>query len=87
MRLIDADKLIKGRVENDPVVIAAKCTPTAYDVDKIVEQLDQAGEQSVLVTLKAAFKVAGDIVKSGGIEEEKKDEWKEHFTSRFGRIE
>ena len=28
-----------------------------------------------------------DIVKSGGIAEEKKDEWKEHFTSRFGRIE
>lgn len=39
MRLIDADKLIKDRVENDPVVIAAKHTPTAYDVDKIVEKL------------------------------------------------
>lgn len=39
-RLIDADELIKGRVENDPVVIAAKCTPTAYDPDKVVEQLE-----------------------------------------------
>lgn len=41
MRLIDADELIKGRVENDPVVIAAKCTPTAYDPDKVVEQLEE----------------------------------------------
>ncbi len=39
MRLIDADELITGRVENDPVVIAAKCAPTAYDVDKVVEQI------------------------------------------------
>ena len=41
MRLIDEDELIKGRVENDPVVIAAKCTPTAYDPDKVVEQLEE----------------------------------------------
>lgn len=41
MRLIDEDELIKGRVENDPVVIAAKCTPTAYDQDKVVEQLEE----------------------------------------------
>lgn len=41
MRLIDADGLTEGRVENDPVVIAAKCAPTAYDVDKVVEQLEK----------------------------------------------
>ena len=41
MRLIDADVLVEGRVENDPVVIAAKCTPTAYDPDKIVVQLEE----------------------------------------------
>ena len=40
-RLIDEDELIKGRVENDPVVIAAKCAPTAYDPDKIVVQLEE----------------------------------------------
>ena len=40
-RLIDADELIKGRVENDPVVIAAKCALTAYDLDKVVEQLEK----------------------------------------------
>ena len=28
MRLIDADELIKDRVENDPVRIAAQCAPT-----------------------------------------------------------
>lgn len=39
MRLIDADKLIEDRVENDPVVIAAKCAPTAYDLDKVIERL------------------------------------------------
>lgn len=38
-RLIDESELIKGRVENDPVVIAVKCAPTAYDPDKIAEQL------------------------------------------------
>ena len=41
MRLIDADVLIEGRVENDPVVIAAKCAPTAYDPDKVVVQLEE----------------------------------------------
>lgn len=39
-RLIDEDELIKGRVENDPVVIAAKCTPTAYDPERVVDQLN-----------------------------------------------
>ena len=41
-RLIDEDELIKGRVENDPVVIAAKCAPTAFDPDRVVEQLKAA---------------------------------------------
>ena len=40
-RLIDADALIKGRVENDPVVIAVKCAPTAYDPDRVLEQLEE----------------------------------------------
>ena len=39
-RLIDENELVKGRVENDPVVIAAKCTPTAYNPDKVVDQLN-----------------------------------------------
>lgn len=40
MRLIDADKLIEDRVGNDPVVIAAKCAPTAYDLSKVLERLE-----------------------------------------------
>lgn len=34
MRLIDADELIKDRVENDPVRIAVKCAPTAFDKER-----------------------------------------------------
>lgn len=45
MRLIDADLLIEGRVENDPVVIAAKCAPTAYDPDKIISELQKKQEE------------------------------------------
>ena len=39
MRLIDADKLTKDRVENDPVRIAAECAPTAFDKEKVIEEL------------------------------------------------
>ena len=44
MRLIDADELIKDRVENDPVRIAAMCASTAYDVDNVVERLKKETE-------------------------------------------
>ena len=46
MRLIDADLLIEGRVENDPVVIAAKCAPTAYDPDKVVAELENLADKA-----------------------------------------
>ena len=39
MRLIDADELIEDRVENDPVRIAAECAPTAFDKEKVIEEL------------------------------------------------
>ena len=39
MRLIDTDELIKDRVENDPVRIAVKCAPTAFDKEKVIEEL------------------------------------------------
>lgn len=66
-RLIDEDELIKDRVENDPVVIAAKCAPTVYDPDKVVEQLDTyitklVGRNSAL------YKTVMQIVKGGGID-------------------
>lgn len=39
MRLIDADELIKDRVENDPVRIAVQCAPTVFDKEKVIEEL------------------------------------------------
>lgn len=46
MRLIDADGLTEGRVENDPVVIAAKCAPIAYDPDKVVAELEKLADKA-----------------------------------------
>lgn len=40
MRLTDADELIKDRVENDPVRIAAECAPTVFDKEKVIEDLN-----------------------------------------------
>lgn len=75
MRLIDEDELIKGRVENDPVVIAAKCTPTAYDLDKVVEQLEEERENVgfVKATMEVSAYIRGindaiKIVKGGGVD-------------------
>ena len=76
-RLIDEDELINGRVENDPVVIAAKCTPTAYDVDKVVGQLEDR-KSLMMETLKISeadidigriygMEKAIEIVKGGGV--------------------
>lgn len=79
MRLIDADGLTEGRVENDPVVIAAKCAPTAYDPDKIVEELDKLADKANDKILEAgglqlyydgyedAMRTAVEIVKGGGV--------------------
>ena len=39
MRLIDADELIKDRVENDPIRIAVECAPTAFDKEEVIEEL------------------------------------------------
>lgn len=82
MRLIDADGMTDGRVENDPVVIAAKCAPTAYDPDKVVEQLEElkslvpvnrilddiVNEKPKELGMLIAYRKAIEIVKGGGIE-------------------
>ena len=81
-RLIDEDELIKGRVENDLVVIAAKCTPTAYDPDQVVEQLEEVEKIMTSPVNKDCFgeecrtsdctvcliSKAIDIVKGGGVD-------------------
>lgn len=75
-RLIDEDELIKGRVENDAVVIAAKCTPTAYDPDKVVEQLEDYANEEMLYykgtpyekCIEVCIGKAIEIVKGGGVD-------------------
>lgn len=69
-RLIDENELIKGRVENDPVVIAAKCAPTAYDPDKVVEQLEKEFKKYYGENWnKAPYLVkAIEIVRGGGVD-------------------
>ena len=69
MRLIDADGMPEGRVENDPVVIAAKCAPTAYDPDRVVEQLEEACiSLSDYPGYTVDIEKAIEIVKGGGID-------------------
>ncbi len=108
MRLIDADK-IKQSVTNEmlkdelnsPVYCTLECViadidnqPTAYDVDKVVERLEEERNpmyraDGSLMSERRLIEIdkAVEIVKSGGIAEEKKTEWKKYFTRRFGRIE
>ena len=37
--LISRKALMEGRVENDPVRIAAMCAETAFDKEKVIEEL------------------------------------------------
>lgn len=68
MRLIDANELMKDRVENDPIRIAAMCAPTAYDVDKVVERLKKEFEKYYGNQWNEAPYLVNsiEIVKSGG---------------------
>ena len=78
MRLIDADELIKDRVENDPVVIAVKCAKTAFDKEKVVEELEGKAryylgiwrnfEWGQSLGKSEAYKEAAGIVEKGGVE-------------------
>ena len=65
MRLIDADELIKDRVENDPVRIAVQCAPTAFDKEKVIEELEDYLFEKYCV--EGDEKIA-EIVEKGGIE-------------------
>ena len=72
MRLIDADELIKDRVENDPVRIAVECAPTAFDKEKVIEELRGEIHLTVYDPMIAGRyikkKRAIEIVKKCGIE-------------------
>ena len=89
MRLIDADELIniiewnKGRNEDiaasvNSVINLIKSRPTAYNVDKVVEHLEEKLEQSyydgtrrngksIAYGENIAYQKAIDIVKAGGV--------------------
>lgn len=77
MRLIDADELIKDRVEHDPVRIAVQCAPTAFDKGKVIEELyrytaeecelHECGIRSEYCNV-CISKKAIEIVEKGGIE-------------------
>ena len=58
MRLIDADELIKGRVENDPVRIAVECAPTAFDKKSVTDDLEALEETESLNMNDAALAYA-----------------------------
>lgn len=81
MRLIDADELIKGRVENDPVRIAAMCAPTAFNKREAKWELIKARTVEAYKTDFAnrseaarsegrysAFSEAIRIIEKGGLE-------------------
>lgn len=72
MRLIDADELIKDRVENDPVRIAVKCAPTAFDKERVIEELKGEIELVVHKPMVAGRYIkksrAIEIVEKSGIE-------------------
>lgn len=63
MRLIDADELIKDRVENDPVRIAAECAPTAFDKEEVIDQLKEEG----CIIDDEAGNRAVEIIEKGGL--------------------
>ena len=67
-RLIDESELINGRVENDPVVIAAKCTPTAYNPDKVLELLEGFREEMEQFKCSGMLSDMIEVVKAGGVE-------------------
>ena len=76
MRLIDADKLLKdlfflyddnGFVKNEEsrkILITICEEPTAYDIDKVVDELEKLGSKRVGI-LKFLINKAIEIVKHG----------------------
>ena len=82
MRLIDADKMIekwnelsvRGRTEFDQVIMI---TSTAFDVDKVVKQLEELkewedvdGKAYYTMSEKQVINKASKIVRRGGIDEQ-----------------
>lgn len=71
MRLIDADELIKGRVENDPVWIAVECAPTAFDCEEMIKIIDCVNGEIAVGDKNALYWMAKleDMVRKAGSNE------------------
>lgn len=75
--LISRKALMEGRVENDPVRIAAMCAPTAFDKEKVIEQIKSLSAGIILNTnicddyaegyVRSAKDII-EIIEKGGIE-------------------
>lgn len=63
--LISRSELMQGRVENDPVRIAAMCASPAYDLDAVCEEIADYRE---LVPAWALSEII-QIVRNGGKKE------------------
>ena len=61
--LISRKALIEGRVENDPVVIAANCAPTVFEKEKVIEKIKDYRGFAPSWVLRELVK----IVEKGGI--------------------
>ncbi|HIZ80699.1 MAG TPA: hypothetical protein H9722_01220 [Candidatus Mediterraneibacter pullistercoris] len=77
MRLIDADELIKDRVENDPVRIAVQCAPTVFDKEKVINEIHiSSAGMAVNMNVSSSYaegyidaaKDIIEIIEKGGIE-------------------
>lgn len=63
--LISRNVLMEGRVENDPVRIAAMCAPVAFDKEKVIDQLKEEG----CIIGNDAGNRAIEIIEEGGMSE------------------
>lgn len=63
--LISRNVLMEGRVENDPVRIAAMCAPVAFDKEKVIDQLKEEG----CIIDNDAGNRAIEIIEEGGMNE------------------
>ena len=79
MRLIDADELLELyegfedmglKVPVEVVVQNIKDMPTAYDIDKVVEQLEENFLAEKNFRAKGCWLTAIEIVKEGGVSDE-----------------
>lgn len=74
MRLIDADKIVQiyEDAEDDDLISAwvvkrtIECFPTAYDIDKVVEELEDWRDTCVDGNQQSTMDIAIEIVKKGG---------------------